>query len=86
MNITILLWLTTCEPLEPPKINMPHFKALLCGMNAIGSQSHGGLFTLDYTSLNMAVLLQQHLVQSFGLRLKKKEIIYYVENLCQNQV
>ena len=35
MNITILLWLTTCEPLEPPKINMPHFKALLCECNWI---------------------------------------------------
>ena len=52
-NGRILFLLTIEQSYVPP------LKALMCGINAIGAQGHGCMFTLCHAPLKMAVLLHK---------------------------
>ena len=49
----------TFEPLEIDQSYVPLLKALLCGINAVGAQGFGCMFTLCHTSLKMGLLLHK---------------------------
>ena len=53
------LLLVTFELLEVVQSYLPLLKALMCGINAIGAQGHGCMFTLCHAPLKMAVLLHK---------------------------
>ena len=54
-----LWWLVTFEPSEQKQRYVPLSKVLMCGMNGWGVQWRGGIFTMQYTSLKMTVLLHK---------------------------
>ena len=45
--------------LEIQQSNIPLLKALKCGINAVGAQGSGCMFTLCHAPLKMAVLLHK---------------------------
>ena len=49
--------LVTFEPLDIEQRFIPLLKALMCGINAVGAQRSGCMFTLCHAPLKMAVLL-----------------------------
>ena len=48
--------LVTFESLEIEQSYVPLLKALMCGINAVGAQGCGYMFTFYYAPLNIAVL------------------------------
>ena len=56
---TISLLLVTFELLEVEQSYIPLLKALMCGINAVGAQGSGCMFTLCHAPLKMAVLLHK---------------------------
>ena len=51
--------LVTFEPLDIQQCYIPLLKALMCGINAVGAQGSGCIFTLCHAPLKMAVLLHK---------------------------
>ena len=49
----------TFEPLEVEQSYIPLLKALMCGINAVGAQGSGCMFTMCHAPLKMAVLLHK---------------------------
>ena len=66
-HVTFLLWLITFEPLEQKQSYIPLLKVLMCGMNVWGAQWHHGIFILQYTSLNMVLLLHKTALVNFPM-------------------
>ena len=66
-HCTFLLWLITFEPLEQKQSYISPLKVLICGMNALGTQKHAGIFILWYTSLKMALLLHKTALVNFPM-------------------
>ena len=58
-EFSFALLLITFEPLDLEQSYIPHLKALMCGINAIGAQGDGCTFTLCHAPLKMAVLLHK---------------------------
>ena len=48
--------LVTFEPLEIQQSHIPLLKALMCGINAVGAQGCGCMFTFSHAYLKMGVL------------------------------
>ena len=51
--------LVTFEPLEIEQSYIPLLKALMCGINTVGAQGSGCMFTLCHAPLKMALLLHK---------------------------
>ena len=51
--------LITFEPLKGEQSYIPLLKALMCGINAVGAQGCGCMFTFYHASLKIAVLLHK---------------------------
>ena len=56
-DFSFALLLVTFELLEIEQSYIPLLKALMCGINAVGAQGSGCMFTLCHAPLKMAVLL-----------------------------
>ena len=57
--------LVTFKPLDIQKSYIPLLKALMCGINAVGAQGSGCMFTLCHAPLKMAVLLHKEATRRF---------------------
>ena len=51
--------LVTFESLEVEQSYIPHLKDLMCGINAVGAQGCGCMFTFYHVLLKMGVLLHK---------------------------
>ena len=51
--------LVTFEPLDIQQSYIPLLKAMMCGINAVGAQGSGYMFTLCHAPLKMGVLLHK---------------------------
>ena len=58
-DFSFALLLVTFEPLDIQQSYIPLLKALMCGINAVGAQGSGSMFTLRHAPLKMAVLLHK---------------------------
>ena len=58
-DFSFALLLVTFEPLDIQQSYIPLLKALMCGINAVGAQGSGCMFTLCHAPLKMAVLLHK---------------------------
>ena len=58
-DFSFALLLVTFEPLDIQQSYIPLLKALMCGINAVGAQGSGCIFTLCHAPLKMAVLLHK---------------------------
>ena len=58
-DFSFVLLLVTFEPLDVVQSYIPLLKALMCGINAVGAQGSGCMFTLCHAPLKMAVLLHK---------------------------
>ena len=58
-DFSFVLLLVTFEPLEVEQSYIPLLKALMCGINAVGAQGSGCMFTLCHAPLKMAALLHK---------------------------
>ena len=58
-DFSFALLLVTFEPLDIHQSYIPLLKALMCGINAVGAQGSGCMFTLRHAPLKMAVLLHK---------------------------
>ena len=58
-DFSFVLLLVTFEPLDIQQSYIPLLKALMCGINAVGAQGSGCMFTLCHAPLKMAVLLHK---------------------------
>ena len=58
-DFSFALLLVTFELLEVEQSYIPLLKALMCGINAVGAQGSGCMFTLCHAPLKMAVLLHK---------------------------
>ena len=58
-DFSFVLLLVTFEPLEVEQSYIPLLKALMCGINAVGAQGCGCMFTFCHTPLKIAVLLHK---------------------------
>ena len=59
LNFSFALLLVTFEPLEVEQSYIPLLKALMCGINAVGAQGCGCMFTFCHAPLKIAVLLHK---------------------------
>ena len=65
---TFKIWrLITFESLELNEKHIPHFKKLMCGIDASSPQLCGCLFILCYTHLNLILLLHKTVLITFPL-------------------
>ena len=58
-DFSFVLLLVTFEPLEVEQSYIPLLKALMCGINAVGAQGCGCMFTFCHAYLKMGVLLHK---------------------------
>ena len=58
-DFSFALLLVTFEPLDIQQSYIPLLKALKCGINAVGAQGSGCMFTLCHAPKKMAVLLHK---------------------------
>ena len=58
-DLSFALLLVTFEPLEIEQSYIPLLKALMCGINAVGAQGCGCMFTFCHAPLKIAVLLHK---------------------------
>ena len=58
-DFSFALLLVTFEPLDIQQSYIPLLKALMCGINGVGAQGSGCMFTLCHAPLKMAVLLHK---------------------------
>ena len=58
-DFSFALLLVTFEPLDIQQSYIPLLKALMCGINAVGAQGSGCMFTLCHAPLKMGVLLHK---------------------------
>ena len=58
-DFSFALLLATFEPLEEEQSYIPLLKALMCGINAVGAQGCGCMFTFCHAPLKIAVLLHK---------------------------
>ena len=58
-DFSFALLLVSFEPLEIQQSNIPLLKALMCGINAVGAQGCGCMFTFCHAYLKMGVLLHK---------------------------
>ena len=58
-DFSFALLLVTFEPLDIQQSYIPLLKALMCGINAVGAQGSGCMFTLCHAPKKMAVLLHK---------------------------
>ena len=58
-DFSFALLLVTFEPFEVEQSYIPHLKALMCGINAVGAQGCGCMFTFCHAPLKIAVLLHK---------------------------
>ena len=66
-NFSFALLLVTFKLLEVEQSYIPLLKDLMCGINAVGAQGSGCMFTLCHAPLKMAVLLHKEATVRFGL-------------------
>ena len=59
LDFSFALFLVTFEPLEIQQSNIPLLKALMCGINAVGAQGSGCMFTFCHAPLKIALLLHK---------------------------
>ena len=59
LDFSFALLLVTFELLEIEQSYIPFLKALMCGINIVGAQESGCMFTLCHAPLKMAVLLHK---------------------------
>ena len=69
LDFSFALLLVTFELLEVEQSYIPLLKAPMCGINAVGAQGRGCMFTLCHTSLKMGLLLHKMANQPFCLLL-----------------
>ena len=59
LDFSFALLLVTFELLEVEQSYIPLLKALMCGINAVGAQGCGCMFTFCHAYLKMGVLLHK---------------------------
>ena len=58
-DFSFALLLVTFEPLDIQQSYIPLLKALMCGINAVGAQGSGCMFTFCHAPLKIALLLHK---------------------------
>ena len=58
-DFSFALLLVTFEPLDIQQSYIPLLKALMCGINAVGAQGSGCMFTFCHAPLKTALLLHK---------------------------
>ena len=58
-DFSFALLLVTFEHLDIQQSYIPLLKALMCGINAVGAQGSGCMFTFSHAPLNIALLLHK---------------------------